>query len=254
MGVDADRVEETLAEVVSKTLRHDAGPAAIFERHMVRMRRWVRGGRSDVPPFLALLATFCIAAEQMAAGDGMSSNNYYGRLRSVLGWDPTRLAARQGYQRVAERLWGELNRWLIELDGLRGLPTAYALSHRYVGLTVSQALIRSADHERLKEFFRQYGFAPGADVAPSDLVLVLGDWITGNPEPSFFGPPASVEAAVGSRSHRGGRGCQPGELGRQRPRTRRWRSNRQRRHAGAHPRDRGFPSQALRDLRTLLCQ
>lgn len=117
----------------------------------------------------------------------MSSNNYYGRLREVLGWDAHDTRLDKAYQRVAERLWGELNRWLVELDGLRGIPTAYALSHRYVGLSVSQALIRSADHEKLKEFFRQYGFAPGADVAPSDLVLVLGEWIAGNPSPVSSG-------------------------------------------------------------------
>jgi hypothetical protein len=187
MSVDANAVEETLAKIVSGTLRHDEGPAAIFAGHMVRMRSWIVDKRRGVPPFLALLAAFCIAAEQMAAGDGMSSNNYYGRLRAVFGWDPHDNRLDHAYRRVSERLWSELNRWLVELDGLRGIPTAFALSHRYVGLPVSQALIRSADHERLKDFFRLLGFAPGTDVAPSDLVLPLGDWISANPSPVSSG-------------------------------------------------------------------
>lgn len=187
MGIATGDVEDKLAEAVSKTLGHNAGPAEVFSRHMIRMRRWALDKRREVPPFLALLATFCIAAEQMAAGEGMSSNNYYGRLRSVLGWDALDSRLDHAYRRVSERLWGELNRWLLELDGLRGVPTAFALSHRYVGLSVSQALIRSADHEKLKEFFRQFGFAPGADVAPSDLVLPLSDWISGSPSPVSSG-------------------------------------------------------------------
>jgi hypothetical protein len=182
MGLAPDQVEDALTGAVAATLPH-LGPASIFERHMTRTRAWVRGRREGKPPFVALLAAFCIAAEQMAAGDGMASSNFFGRLRAVLGWDPEDHRLDQGYRRVAERLWGELNRWLVELDGQRGLPTAYALNHRFVGLTVSQALVRSADRERLKTFFRQYGFAPGADVAPSELGLVLDSWIGQQPCP-----------------------------------------------------------------------
>lgn len=181
-GTPPAKVVDELAAAVAATLVH-AGPASVFERHMGRMRRWARAGRADVPPFLALLGSFCVAAEQMAAGDGMAANNFFGRLRSVLGWDPADSTLDQGYRRVAERLWGELNRWLVELDGRRGLPTAFALNHRFVGLTVSQALVRSGDRERLKEFFRQYGFAPGADVAPNELKLVLDSWISQRPCP-----------------------------------------------------------------------
>lgn len=187
MGVAPEQVEKDLVNAVSKTLRHNHGPSLIFERQTSRMRRWARDGRKDTPPFLALLATFGIAAEKMSAGNGMSSNNYYGRLREVLAWDPKDARLDQAYRRIAERLWGELNRWLTELDGERGLPTAYALAHRYVGLSVSQALIRSADHERLKEFFRQFGFAPGADVTPTDLVSPLDEWISTRPCPVSSG-------------------------------------------------------------------
>ena len=176
MGIPADAVEAALCEAVAATLDRSEGSATVFARHMARTRRWARTDRKEVPPFLALLATFAIAAEQMTAEDGMAANNYFGRLRRVFDWRPNDPPLEQAYRRVAERLWGELNRWLVELDGRRGLPTAFALSHRYVGLSVSQALIRSTDHERLKVFFRQYGFAPGSDVPPQDLVPVLSDW------------------------------------------------------------------------------
>ncbi|NYG54955.1 hypothetical protein [Nocardioides perillae] len=182
MSLATDRVPAALAAAVAATLV-DGGPAAVFELHMTRLRRWVRAGRPGSPPFLAVLASFCLAAEQMTRGDGMAAHNFFGRLRAVLGWDLEDSRLDQAYRRVAERLWGELNRWLVELDGQRGLPTAYALSHRFVGLTVSQALVRSGDREKLKHFFRQYGFSPGADVAPGELALVLDSWMSQQPCP-----------------------------------------------------------------------
>lgn len=176
MDVAPEAVESSLCKAVADTLYRSDGPSMVFTSHMNRLRTWIRSGRKGAPPFLALLATFCVAAEQMTGDDGMAAHNYFGRLRSVLDWDRSDAPLDQAYRRVAERLWSELNRWLVELDGQRGLPTAYALSHRFVGLPVSQALIRSTDHERLKIFFRQYGFAPGSDVPPADLVPVLSDW------------------------------------------------------------------------------
>lgn len=182
MSVDANKVELELGAAVARTLPV-GGPPGIFARHMARLRDWVRAGRTEPPPFLALLGSFCLAAERMAAGDGMSSANYFGRLHEVLGWEPDDRRLDQAYRHVAERLWGEHNRWLVEQEGVRGLPTAFALTHRYVGLTLSQALVRSADRERLKEFFRQYGFSPGAEVAPAELALVLDSWMSQRPCP-----------------------------------------------------------------------
>ena len=149
---------------------------------MVRLSKWRTSGRTGTPPFLALLASFCLAAERMAAADGMSSSNYFGRLRAVLDWDADDHRLDNAYRRVVvavERAQPLARGPRRE----RGLPTAFALNHRYVGLTLSQALVRTADRERLKEFFRQYGFAPGTDVAPNELVPVLDSWLGQRPCP-----------------------------------------------------------------------
>lgn len=182
-GASTDNIEDELAAAVAATLAV-GGPARVFERHMRRTRQWVREGRQSTPPFLGVLATFCLAAERMASGDGMSSHNYFGRLHEVLGWDGQDNRLDQAYRRVSERLWDELNRWLLVNDGMRGTPTAFVLNHRFVGLSVSQALVRRTDRERLTGFFRQYGFAPGTDVAPSELELVLDGWMSQRPCPA----------------------------------------------------------------------
>jgi len=184
LGVEPGEVEDRLSAAVAATLLTDEGPSHIFAGHVRRLRSWQRSNREGAPPFLALLATFCMAAEQMAAGDGMSQANYFGRLRAVLGWDSEDRRLDQAYRRVAERVWSAHNAWLLDLDGARGLPTAFALTHRYVGLSVSQALVRSGDRERFKDFFRQYGFAPGADVPPSELAMVLDGWFSHTPCPA----------------------------------------------------------------------
>ena len=69
-----------------------------------------------------------------------------------------------GYRSVAERFWKALNVLLTGLDGLRGLPTAYALRHRFVGLPMSQALIRKGDRDRLVGFFQAFGLPPAAQI------------------------------------------------------------------------------------------
>lgn len=182
VGAEADDVEDALAAAVAATLA-SGGPSQVFARHMHRTRVWIGSGRHGDPPFVALLATFCVAAERMQAGDGMAASNYFGRLRALLGWPDDDHRLDHAYRRVAERLWGELNRWLLDLNGQRGLPTAFSLTHRYVGLTVSQALVRSGDREHLRDFFRQHGFAPGAEVAPSELEPLLDGWIAQRPSP-----------------------------------------------------------------------
>ncbi|MCD9198336.1 hypothetical protein [Aeromicrobium wangtongii] len=168
---------DALCDVAGATLNRSEGPARVFARHDTRLRAWIRGGRITAPPILGVLACFSLAAEQMASGDGMAANNYFGRLRQALRWRSSDPSLEMAYRRVAERYWSELNRWLVQEEGGRGIPTAYSLAHRYVGLSVSQALVRSSDRERLKEFFQLFGFAPGSQVAPADLVPLLDNWI-----------------------------------------------------------------------------
>lgn len=177
MDVPAESTIDAMCDAVSLTLDRSAGPRRVFDEFDRRVRSWIRLGRSSTPPMIGLLAAFSLAAEQMAAGDGMSASNYFGRLRQVLRWNDRDPALDIAYRRVAERYWTELNRWLVQEEGARGLPTAYALAHRYVGLSVSQALVRRRDREKLKDFFQSFGFVPGSQVAPGDLVPLLDSWI-----------------------------------------------------------------------------
>jgi hypothetical protein len=143
----------------------------------VRTEQWMKSRRKDPPPCLAFLAGATLAAEDMGSQSGLSANAYYVPLARVLGLADANRAVRQQYPRHAEFFWRCLNTWLEGLEGERGLPTAYALAHRYVGLPMSQALIRESDRRRLHVMFAQSGLSPGMQLSPDDLTWYLEKWI-----------------------------------------------------------------------------
>lgn len=143
-----------------------------------RTRRWsVRS--VEPPPCLAFLALTVVAAEGMGNTDeGLAPTAYYARLARLLGLNDGDPALRRHYQRDAELLWKRVNRWLENLEGERGVPTAFALTHRYVGLPMSQALVREADRQRFPAMFSQFGLSPGMRLAPDDVATYLSMWLT----------------------------------------------------------------------------
>lgn len=174
LNVGVEEVVETLVAVVARTIDHDSY-ADGFAQHLHRVRTWRQGERSNTYPAVATLAVFSLAAERMAAGGGMASTNYYGRLADLLDGDKDRLS--RSYQRVAEPLWAGLNLWLSTLAGRRGTPTAFALGKRFIGLPLSQALVREADRRKLERFFSEFEFAPRSDVPAAELEMLLDAWL-----------------------------------------------------------------------------
>lgn len=186
-GHDGRDAEDALVAAVAGTVKHGAVQSDILRGHRQRVWKWEQGAQVQPPPVLAFLAATSLAAERMAQGEGMSSTNYYGRLAPMLGMKDRKDDLAQAYRRVAERWWSALNGWLENHDGRRGIPTAYSLgeqTQRYVGLPISQALIRTADRDGLVSFFQRVGFTPGTDVAPHALLPLLDAWIGQNPSPA----------------------------------------------------------------------
>ncbi|MGH3366182.1 MAG: hypothetical protein ACRDOY_03170 [Nocardioidaceae bacterium] len=187
VGDDSGDPTSRLVADVAATVDAKAGPGRILRDHSLRLRHWERGDQASEPPHLALLAVLSLAAERMANGEGMSANNYYGRLAPMLGMPRRSQDLAHAYRSVAEWWWSALNLWLEKHDGRRGLPTAYSLSaqsHRYIGLPISQALVRAADRDGLVRFFQRVGFAPGSEVPPQSLLPLLDAWIRQNPSPA----------------------------------------------------------------------
>lgn len=148
----------------------------------VRSRGWIvrnlKKPSVEPPPCLAFLAVTVLAAEEMGSDGDLAASAYYARLARLLQLRDSDNSLRTQYSRHAEYLWRCLNRWLEDLDGIRGLPTAYALNYRFVGLPMSQALVRHHDRRKFPSMFAQYGLSAGMRLAPEDLVQYLDAWLT----------------------------------------------------------------------------
>ena len=191
-GVDPSQAVDELAAAVRGTLNLDSSDGPVFAQYTDRLTAWRRALRTkrdtsalQSPPVLTLLAVLTLAAEAMCRDPDYAANAYYPRLRRLLRVDDGQQGRRleTAYRQQAENLWRGLGEWLSAEDGRLGLPSAYALSHRYVGLPISQALVRAGDRQRFLRMFSTFGLPPGAEVSPADMERLLDDWIRRHPCP-----------------------------------------------------------------------
>ena len=185
LGVQDQDFGQCLGAVVRAVLTIGRGPERVFKEVLRERWAWHQAGNSGPPPVLPLLALLSLAAEQMGTSDGLRESNYYGRLVDLLGAVKSRDEIATAYRDSAELLWGSLNDWLTGLDGRHGTATARQVGpHRYVGIPISQALIRRAERQRILRFFHDSGLPVGAQVAEAELARLFTFWIEGEPSPS----------------------------------------------------------------------
>ena len=136
------------------------------------------------PPIVALLAIFTMAAEHMgdSAVSEMHDSAYYPRLCKILNV-PTDDEARfkSAFRKKSESYWDVLSTWLEALDGDRGMPTAYALSHRYIGLPISQALVRDAERRQFKRMFEDMALPAHSTISHNDMESAVDQWVNAVP-------------------------------------------------------------------------
>lgn len=134
----------------------------------------------SVPPTIAFLAVTVIAAERMGAGQSEPSA-YYKHLLDLLevpaADESLRKKVSKAYTDCIEVLWATLNSWLYLIDGARGYPTAYSLGKKkYVGLPISQALVRGSDRQRIPVMFDFFGLPPGTLLSSEDMETLISRW------------------------------------------------------------------------------
>lgn len=186
---------EKMVGAVRVLLRLGGSGHRVFHSFDERLKLWRRqfrdaqaeGSLLPAPPVVALLATFTAAAETM--GDSKSTHihdtAYYARLFNLLkvgAEDEGRF--KESFRRSTEAYWDALRTWLEALDGNRGLPSAYSLNQRYVGLPISQALIRETERRQLKNMFADMLLPAGMGISQTDMEISLGQWISATPSPA----------------------------------------------------------------------
>jgi len=178
--------ELALSRAVKQTLLLGASKSGVgvLSLHKERLRTWLHrsrashADRTDAPPIVALLATFTRAAELMSRDEQYTSRAYFPRLFSLLDIPPDDQGRMESaFRNDSEFLWRSLNDWIESGNGALGQPTAEALGYRYVGLPMSQALIRKADRQALVDLFLDSGLEPELRLSEKDMAAYLKPWL-----------------------------------------------------------------------------
>lgn len=172
LGLDEDGLEDAICACVGSYLKDRGNP---YEGVLYEASRWKRGGMASPPPFTALLFTLAHAAAIMAAEGNFASNNYYRRLAQVTGHDKQPLSI---HGRWTEELWADLNDWLLDHNYELGRPTARAInSWTYVGIAISQAIVRAGDRVLFHDMFERYGFSGNEGISVQEMRQYLSHWM-----------------------------------------------------------------------------
>ena len=173
---------------VRATLRAPTRSATIFNAHTVAAGLWKLRGESTPPPCIGLLAVLSLVAEEMRRSAEFAGSNYYGRLAKTL--DVPRESLKRltrDFRRETPFLWDTLNGWLEDSNGMHGFPTAVAFDHRrYIGLPISQALVRAQDRIKLPRLFAQAGLQPSQRISVHAMHQLLDDWLASSQGPHSF--------------------------------------------------------------------
>lgn len=143
------------------------------------MRKLLRHESPDgYPPMVAFLAVAVLAAEAMGNGEA-SANAYYDQLFKILKVDAEgdQNKLEGAYRDNVLILWGYLKKWLTELEWEFGMPTAEALSHPYISVAMSQALVREGDRRKLSRMFDMMNFTPGEYISPTEMTDYFNIWV-----------------------------------------------------------------------------
>lgn len=189
VGVRAEEADQSLANAVRGYLCWKDSGRACFANFELLTKSWVAKRRKALresaavppPPHIALLVLLSSAAERMggaSVNSGASESSYYASLEGFLAVPPQESSRfRVSFTKSSEAFWESLSLWLEDHDGQLGLPSAYALMHRYVGLPISQALVRERERRNLKKMFEEQGFTAGTTVSHVDMHGAMDVWV-----------------------------------------------------------------------------
>jgi hypothetical protein len=182
VGVAPGSARPEFVTAIKSTLHLEPEGERVFGRHRSRVREWKRTQLGKPPPCAAILAFFSLVAEGMRSDETFRATNYYGRLCDSLGVgrNDQRLIDKvaRDFREHSLELWDALNGWLVDAEGRLGLPTAAAFDYRvYIGVPISQALVREEDRNHLRDMFGAYRLTPRQSMSRADMVRLLDDWL-----------------------------------------------------------------------------
>ena len=180
---DIAEIKRDLVNVVLSDMQLDQPQRLVFARTVSAAKSWfsdnrgLKAGQVSPPPQLPLLAVTVMAAREIG-GDATNSLAFYVNLRKLLGVrEEFEDKLQSAYRFVIEELWARLNNVLIDLRWSRGIPTATAITHRYVSIPILQSIVRIHDRRKLIEFFLDSDLRPDSVASPAELQQLFDWWL-----------------------------------------------------------------------------
>jgi len=130
---------------------------------------WRDGGFDGVPPFLAYLSLFVLAASEEGQHE---QQGYYKHLHRLLGEEPTNLYP-PGFTRMGV-LWEELEKWANETQGgnLGLVCCDFAGAWPHVGRPRAQIVLTERERNKLRELFAAAELDPSAPPAAEEMAQI----------------------------------------------------------------------------------
>lgn len=178
VGLSSELAIKSLVESVRSRIS-PTHHSNIFQRAMQEGTRWKLDGGVGYPPFLPLLGLSVLAAIRMAHTDGVASHNYYLRFNELLGLSGRGMP--KGYDATFPYLWSLYGWWLNDVNqGALGISTVREDASRpNQGYSISQALLRRSDRQRLTFFFQWLGLDAAEPVDARELLPRFKAWASG---------------------------------------------------------------------------
>ncbi|MFJ4760902.1 hypothetical protein ACIP1V_09020 [Kocuria marina] len=189
-GLDGPATLRALADSVTPLLVTDGSRRSVFDAFNKLTEAWYRTSRRQLedltrigpPPIVALLALFALAGRHMsalAARTGKKSvSTFYLPLAVLLqaGQDNVK-ALETSVRKDSETYWDALRYWLEAFDGQLGLPSAYAVNHRPVGLALSQTLFGPSELRHLHQMFEDLELTTAQGMSAAELGIYIDFWL-----------------------------------------------------------------------------
>ncbi len=189
-GLDGPATLRALADSVTPLLVTDGSRRSVFDAFNKLTEAWYRMSRRQLedltkigpPPIVALLALFALAGRHMsalAARTGKKSvSTFYLPLAVLLqaGQDNVK-ALETSVRKDSETYWDALRYWLEAVDGQLGLPSAYAVNHRPVGLALSQTLFGPSELRQLHQMFEDLELTTAQGMSAAELGIYIDFWL-----------------------------------------------------------------------------
>lgn len=158
VGMNLDMGEADAIGSFCKSVSHFSPiNSNLFRDLHVLTDRWWNNRKDKIPPFIGLLCLCVYAASKMEAdqNEGVGVNNYYFRLREVLGFSGI---GKPPYFENTINMWSKLYEWQQENNNRFGYTPSFPLGSKFAGLPRSQCLIRETDRHLLYQHFRECGY------------------------------------------------------------------------------------------------